>query len=105
VLGPVAMELSASDIKSAHAQPIAISGGKEWVVMVQLSAAAATRWDMVAEENFHQLLAIDQDGTVVSAPIIQPTQTSFSSFEGKMEISSLTEHNATSLAAAIDARQ
>ena len=41
----------------------------------------------MAEENFHQLLAIELDGEVYSAPIIQPTQSTFSSFDGKGEIS------------------
>jgi len=60
-------------------------------------------WDMVAENNFHLPLAIELDGQVYSAPLIQPTQTSFTSFDGKGEISgSLTQQDANNLAQAMN---
>ena len=59
-------------------------------------------WDKVAEENFHKLLGIDFDGKVVSAPIIQPTQSSFSRFSGRGELSgNLTKAEAVALAIAL----
>jgi len=60
-------------------------------------------WDKVAQENFHQLLAIELDGVVQSAPIIQPSQSAFSSFDGQGEISgSFTESSAKTLALAMN---
>jgi preprotein translocase subunit SecD len=62
-------------------------------------AAGSALWDKVAEENFHQLLGIEFDGEVYSAPIIQPSQSTFTSFDGKGEISGdLTKSEARQLA-------
>ena len=59
-----------------------------WVVDYSLAGAAGSAlWDKVAQENFHQLLGIELDGEVYSAPIIQPTQATFTSFDGQGEIS------------------
>ena len=56
----------------------------QWVVNYSLAGAAGSHlWDTVAQQNFHQLLGIELDGVVYSAPIIQPTQPSFTSFAGK----------------------
>ena len=53
-----------------------------WVVDYTLNGAAnSALWDKVAEANFHQLLGIELDGVVYSAPIIQPGQSTFSSFQ------------------------
>jgi preprotein translocase subunit SecD len=65
-------------------------------------SASSALWDKVAQQNFHQMLGIDAGGVLVSAPIIQPTQTSFSSFDGRGEISGpLTKAEATQLARAL----
>jgi preprotein translocase subunit SecD len=57
----------------------------------------------VAQENFHQLLGIELDGDVYSAPIIQPTQAGFTSFAGRGEISgNLTQSDAQNLAQAMN---
>jgi preprotein translocase subunit SecD len=68
-----------------------------WAVSYTLRAV--TPWDTVAQENFHQYVAIDLDGYVESAPIIQPTQGTFTSFQGKGEISgNFTQTTANNLA-------
>jgi preprotein translocase subunit SecD len=60
-------------------------------------------WDQVAQQNFHQPLGIELDGVVYSAPIIQPQQATFSSFQGRGEISgSLTQQDASNLAQAMN---
>jgi len=93
------MRLSAADVESASAQKDQTG---QWVVMVHLSSGGAAVFDRVAEENFHQFVAIDIGGRIVSTPIIQPTQASFSSFDGSMQISgSLTASTARAVAAAI----
>jgi hypothetical protein len=99
LLGPTEVRLSAADVQSASAQK---NQAGQWIVTVQLSSGGAASFDRVAEENFHQFMAIDMGGKVVSTPIIQPTQTSFSSFDGAMQISgSLTASSARAVAAAI----
>jgi preprotein translocase subunit SecD len=42
---------------------------------------------VVARRFFHEILTIDFDGQVVSAPVIEPTQARFNSFDGRLEIS------------------
>ncbi len=65
--------------------------------------AGSALWDKVAQENFHQLLGIELDGDVYSAPIIQPTQTGCTSFAGRGEISgNLTQADAQNLAQAMN---
>jgi preprotein translocase subunit SecD len=60
-------------------------------------------WDKVTEENFHQELAIELNGVVYSAPLIQPKASSFYSFEGQGEIAgTLTRVQAMRLAAALE---
>jgi preprotein translocase subunit SecD len=60
-------------------------------------------WDSVAQNNFHLPLAIELDGQVYSAPLIQPTQSTFTSFAGKGEISgSLSQQDANNLAQAMN---
>jgi hypothetical protein len=99
LLGPSEMRLSAADVKSASAHKNRIG---QWVVNVHLSSEGAAAFDRIAQENFHRFLAIDMGGKVVSNPLIQPTQVSFSSFEGAMEISgALTGANARAVAAAV----
>ena len=98
VLGP--SEMTGHSIASATATQ---SQTGQWVVDYNLTGPGSGLWDKVAEENFHQLLGIELDGIVYSAPIIQPTQSSFSSFDGKGEISgSLTQADAQNLAQAMN---
>jgi preprotein translocase subunit SecD len=98
VLGP--SEMTGHSIGSATATQDQTGN---WVVDYNLTGSGSGLWDQVAEENFHQILGIELDGVVYSAPIIQPSQSEFSSFQGKGEISgSLTEGDAQSLAQAMN---
>jgi preprotein translocase subunit SecD len=95
VLGPA--QLRGNAIASASA--VFDTSINQWAVSYTLTSSGSPAWDRVAEENFHQYVAIDLDGLVESAPIIQPTQASFGSFQGKGEISgSFTEGTAKNLA-------
>jgi preprotein translocase subunit SecD len=92
--------MTASSIRSATAKK---NQTGEWVVDYTTTSSGRRTWDRVAEENFHLPLAIELNGLVYSAPIIQPTQVSFSSFDGTGEISgALTKTQATHLAAAMN---
>ena len=80
-----AAEMTSASIRSATATRTQTG---QWVVNYTMAGSANwVLWDKVAHENFHQLLGIDFDGVVVSAPIIQPTQSVFSSFKGQGEVS------------------
>ena len=99
VLGPA--QMTGHSIASATATQNQTGA---WVVDYTLAGSAGSAlWDKVAQQNFHQLLGIELDGQVYSAPIIQPTQSSFSSFQGRGEISgSLTQPDAQNLAQAMN---
>jgi preprotein translocase subunit SecD len=99
VLGPA--EMTGTSIGSAVAQQ---SQTGAWEVNYSLKGSAGSKlWDKVADENFHLLLGIELDGVVQSAPLIQPTQSSFTSFDGQGTINggNMTEADAKSLALAM----
>jgi preprotein translocase subunit SecD len=102
VLGP--SQMTGRSIASAQATQNQTGA---WVVDYTLTGTGSPLWDKVAQENFHQLLGIELDGQVYSAPIIQPSQSTFSSFDGKGEISGggtngLSQTDAQNLAQAMN---
>jgi len=95
VLGP--SQLNGTAIANAQAQ--FDTNSSQWVVSYNLTGSGSPAWDRVAQANFHAYLAIDLDGVVESAPLIQPNQASFTSFQGKGQISgSFTQSSAQTLA-------
>lgn len=93
VLGPA--QLTGTAVKSASAQ---LNQGT-WAVNLVLTGPGSTAWDNLAKQQFHAIIAIDLDGQVISAPITQPTEQTFSSFNGQVQISgSFTEDEAKLLA-------
>jgi preprotein translocase subunit SecD len=93
VLGP--SQVSGTAVHSASAS--LVSG--QWVVNLTLTSAGSTAWDELAEQQFHAIIAIDLDAQVISAPLTQPTNTSFQSFDGQVQISgNFTEAEAKNLA-------
>jgi preprotein translocase subunit SecD len=72
------------------------------VVNWTTTSAGAAVWDKVTRASFHQLLAVDVGGVVVSAPIIEPAQTTFSSFRGQGQVTGkLSQAEAMKIAAAL----
>ena len=98
LLGPA--QLTGQSIGKAFAQQDTLG---QWVVNYNLTKTGSPLWDAVASRNFHQLLAIELDGVIQSAPIIQPTQNAFTSFAGSGQISgSFNEGSAKNLAIAME---
>jgi preprotein translocase subunit SecD len=98
LLGP--SQLTGQAIGKAVAQQDTLGA---WVVNYTLTKKGSPAWDNVADKNFHQALAIELDGVIQSAPLIQPSQTTFTSFDGTGEISgSFTEQSAKNLAIAME---
>jgi preprotein translocase subunit SecD len=94
VLGPAGLTQTA--IQSASTQDV----GGQWVVNLALTGKGAAQWDNLAQSEFHEIIGIDLNGRVISAPIIQPVQSSFSSFGGHVQISgNFTQHSAKAIAA------
>lgn len=97
LLGPA--QLTGHAVAHAVAQQTQLGN---WVVNYTLTGKGSPAWDKVAQENFHQIVAVELDGVIQSAPVIQPSQPAFSSFNGKGEISGhMTENQAKELALAM----
>jgi len=97
ILGPA--QMTGTSLKNAIAQQ---DQAGAWIVSYNLTGAGSALWDQVAYANFHGLVAIELDGVVQSAPIIQPGETAPRSFGGSGQISgSFTESSAKNLAIAM----
>jgi hypothetical protein len=93
VLGPA--QLSGTGVASASAG----SSNGQWLVNITLTNAGSIAWDALASQQFHQVIGVDLNGHIISAPIIQPTQSSVSSFHGQIEIGGdFTQAQATTVA-------
>jgi preprotein translocase subunit SecD len=76
--------LTGKVVDSAKAEFISSQG---WTVKMDLTSDGSAKWDQLAQQQFHQQVAIVLDGQVRSAPSIQPDQAAFSSFGGTAVIS------------------
>jgi preprotein translocase subunit SecD len=93
LLGPAA--LNGTIVASAQAQFVSPS----WVVNATLTGKGAGEWDNLAQQYFHEIIGIDLDGQIVSAPLTQPDSAVFSSFAGRVQISgNFTQQSAQNLA-------
>ncbi|MHB8594897.1 MAG: preprotein translocase subunit SecD, partial [Acidimicrobiales bacterium] len=93
LLGPT--QLGGTAVASAQA----VFVSPAWVVDANLTSAGSPQWDSVSQKNFHELVGIDLDGEIQSAPLTQPSNASFQSFGGKVQISgSFTQSSAQTLA-------
>jgi preprotein translocase subunit SecD len=73
--------------------------GQGWTVKMDLTGSGSSKWDDLAQQQFHKQVAIVLDGLVQSAPTIQPNDASFTSFGGTAVISgSFTQDEADNLA-------
>ncbi len=89
-------ELTGTAIASASAGQNQVG---QWEVNYTLTSSGSAAWDALAQSSFHSYVAIELDGIVQSAPVIQPDQASFTSFNGQGSISgNLTEAQAKDLA-------
>ena len=92
-------ELSGTAVKTASAQ---LSPTGQWVVDIALTGSGSNGWNQMTQRYFHEIIGIELDGVVQSAPITQPTQGTWSSFGGHVEISGdFTQQSAQSLAIAL----
>jgi len=96
VLGPAGV--TGVDVASATVHRL----NGQWTVELTLTPTGSTAWDTLAEQQFHALVGVVLHGRVLSAPVIQPTQSAFTSFDGRLDLSgAFTQAQATAAAAAI----
>lgn len=95
LLGPTQVPGTAISPGSAQG----VFNSPNWVVDLSLTGTGSTEWDKLASQQFHAYIAVDLDGAVYSAPLTLPSQSTFTSFQGKIEISgSFTQSQAQNLA-------
>jgi preprotein translocase subunit SecD len=95
LLGP--SELSGTAVAAGGAS--ASFQSPAWVVNATLTGKGAVAWDKLAQKYFHEIIGIDLDGQIVSAPLTQPSQATFTSFAGRVQISgNFTQASAQNLA-------
>jgi preprotein translocase subunit SecD len=92
-------EIHGSAVKTSQAE---LSQTGQWVVTMTLTGAGSKEWNTMTMKYFHEIIGVELDGVVQSAPITQPQQGTWSSFDGQVEISgSFTQSSAQSLALAL----
>ena len=99
LVGPTLLTLSSKVASATATAHVASSGG--WIVSVKLNKAESQMWDHVAERYFHREIAIDLNGIIVEAPIIEPDSLTFTSFDGQMQLLAVSKTDAYDLAAAL----
>ena len=93
-------EIRGAAVKTANAE---LTQTGQWVVNMTLTGTGSDAWNTMTQKYFHEIIGIELDGVVQSAPITQPQQVGWSSFDGQVEISgSFTETSAQSLALAME---
>lgn len=81
----------------AHAHATYLDG--QWAIDLALTPRGSEQWDNLAAQQFHAIVGVVINNRVVSAPITQPTQQSFTTFDGQLQISGgFTEHQAKVIA-------
>jgi preprotein translocase subunit SecD len=96
VLGPAGV--TGVDVASATVRRL----NGQWLIELNLTPTGSTAWDTLAQQQFHALVGVVLHGRVLSAPVIQPTQSAFTSFAGQLDLSgSFTRAQATAAASAI----
>ena len=76
--------LTGKAVSSAKSEFIS---GQGWTVKMNLTDKGSSQWDTLAQQQFHKQVAIVLDGLVQSAPKIQPSDATFTSFGGTAVIS------------------
>jgi preprotein translocase subunit SecD len=94
VLGPAA--LTEQDVASASVQQTF----GQWTLVLVLTNQGSAKWDALTQQQFHSIIGVVLNGKVISAPITQPTQSSWTSFNGQIQISgSFSRRQAKAIAA------
>jgi len=77
-------ELTGHAVKKAVAEQTQLG---KWVVDMSLTSQGETGWNAMAKTYFHEIIGIELDGVVQSAPITQPNTAAFKTFTGSVQIS------------------
>jgi hypothetical protein len=92
LLGPAALDEHA--VASAKKE---FQSGSGWGVTLKLTPSGSAAFDSLAQAQFHKQIAVVSDGALLSEPLIQPTDETFSSFGGTVRLSVGNERDATTI--------
>ncbi len=96
VLGPVGLD------RGAIARAQAVEKYGQWLVDLTLTPRGSVQWDALGRQSFHAVLGVVVDGQVVSAPLTEPTQSSFVSFGGRLQVGgNFSQHQAKMIASGL----
>ncbi|MGH9090866.1 MAG: SecDF P1 head subdomain-containing protein [Acidimicrobiales bacterium] len=97
LLGPA--ELTGAIVQSAVVRKAATG----WVVDATMTPSGSSAWNTMARQYFHEVIGIELDGVVQSAPVTLPDTATFRPYTGKVQISgAFTEQEATLFAEALN---
>jgi len=97
LLGP--KQLTGHIVKKAIAQQTSLG---QWVVQMTLTSQGLSQWNAMAKQYFHEVIGIELDGVVQSAPITEPNTASFKTFSNVQISGHLTQQDAQNLALALN---
>jgi hypothetical protein len=94
---------------SAQVQGSAVASAKvqfvdhTWLVECTLTPSGASQWEKATRADFHEYMAVDVDGLVISSPLIEPAQATYGPYGDKMQIAGdLNKSRAEQLAALLE---
>ncbi|MHB8219817.1 MAG: protein translocase subunit SecD [Acidimicrobiales bacterium] len=97
LLGP--KQLTGHIVKKAVAQQTSLG---QWVVDMTLTSQGLSQWNAMAKQYFHEVIGIELDGVVQSAPITEPNTAAFKTFSNVQISGHLTQQDAQNLALALN---
>ena len=99
LLGPVQM----TSASIAHASVTKEVAG--WGVLFTMTKNGSALLDEVNREDFHDVQAVVFNGVVVTAPIVAPSASSFTSFDGSEQIGMFSRSEANQITHAVNDRR
>jgi preprotein translocase subunit SecD len=97
LLGPA--QLNGTAVKKAVASQTSLG---KWVVDMTLTSSGLAGWNKMARKYFHEVIGIELDGVVQSAPLTQPTTKAFTTFSSVQISGAFTQQEADTLALALN---
>ncbi len=97
LLGPA--ELDGTAVHKATAEQTTLG---KWVVDMSMTSSGLTGWNTMAKKYFHEVIGIELDGVVQSAPLTLPTATAFTTFSSVQISGTFTQQEAQTLALALN---
>jgi len=97
LLGP--KQLDGHIVKKAIAVQTSLG---QWVVQMTLTSQGLSQWNAMAKQYFHEVIGIELDGVVQSAPITEPNTSTFKTFSNVQISGHLTQQDAQNLALALN---